>query len=184
MGNAHPFASVRSSFDPDTLQIMGVAFDSAWYKLLVSGSALAASWRAEHTREAFASQIVASARLGERDVDRLCDDALAHVQNLVVEPTRAPHRTAQRRRCRASEASKDSARSVSSAMPAMLWRKGQPRWYSPGFIAPLPCPTAHRASSVMLGGEGALAPFVCDNCACSRRRRSFTTRRRRCQPAL
>jgi hypothetical protein len=89
MGNAHPFVSVRSSFDPDTLQIMGVAFDSAWYKLLVSGSALTASWRAEHTREALASQIVASAQLGERDIGRLCEDALAHAQNLVVEPRKA-----------------------------------------------------------------------------------------------
>jgi hypothetical protein len=88
VGNVHPFARVRS-FDPDTLQIMGVALDSAWYKLLVSGSALTASWRAEHTREELASQIVASAQLGERDVERLCDVALAHVQNLVVEARKA-----------------------------------------------------------------------------------------------
>ena len=88
MGNVHPFARVRS-FDPDTLQIMGVALDSAWYKLLVSGSALTAAWRAEHTREALASQIVASAQLGERDVQRLCDVAVAHVQGLVVEPRKA-----------------------------------------------------------------------------------------------
>jgi hypothetical protein len=65
VGNVHPFARVRS-FDPGTLQIMGVALDSAWYKLLVSGSALTAAWRAEHTREALASQIVASAQLGAR----------------------------------------------------------------------------------------------------------------------
>jgi hypothetical protein len=88
VGNVHPFARVRS-FDPNTLQIMGVALDSAWYKLLISGSALTASWRAEHTREALASQIVASAQLGERDVERLSDVALAHVQNLVVEPRKA-----------------------------------------------------------------------------------------------
>ena len=74
---------VRSAFDLDTLQIMSVALDCAWYKLLVSGSALTASWRAEHTREALALQIVASARLGERDVGRLCEDALAHAQSLV-----------------------------------------------------------------------------------------------------
>jgi hypothetical protein len=68
---------------------MGVALDCAWYKLLVSGNALTASWRAEHTQEALASQIVASAQLGERDIDRLCDLALAHVRNLVVEPEKA-----------------------------------------------------------------------------------------------
>jgi hypothetical protein len=33
---------------------------------------------------------VVSARLGERDIGRLCEDALAHAQNLVVEPTKAP----------------------------------------------------------------------------------------------
>jgi hypothetical protein len=43
MGTIHPFGRVRS-FDPDT-QIMGVALDSAWYNLMVSGSALAESWR-------------------------------------------------------------------------------------------------------------------------------------------
>jgi hypothetical protein len=84
VGDVQPFASARSSFDPDTLQIMGVALDCAWYKLLVSGSALTASWRAEHTREALALQIVASAQLGERDINRLSDDALAHVRSLVA----------------------------------------------------------------------------------------------------
>jgi hypothetical protein len=88
VGNVHPFAHVRS-FDPDTLQIMGVALDCAWYKLLVSGSVLTASWRAEHAREALASQIEASARLGERDIERLCAVALAHVEGLVVGPREA-----------------------------------------------------------------------------------------------
>jgi hypothetical protein len=88
MGTIHPFDRVRS-FDPDTLQIMGVALDCAWYKLLVSGSALTAAWRAEHTREALASQIVASARLGERDIERLCAVAVAHVEGLVVEQREA-----------------------------------------------------------------------------------------------
>ena len=81
--------------DPDTLQIMGVAFDFAWYKLLVSGSAVTASWRAEHTREALALQIVASARLGEGDVGRLCEDALAHAQKIRLSsrPRRSPERS-------------------------------------------------------------------------------------------
>jgi hypothetical protein len=89
MGTVHPFIRVRS-FDPNTLQILGVALDTAWYQLMVSGSALAASWRAEHTREALASRIIASALMGERDVDRLCKDALAHVESLIVEPTAPP----------------------------------------------------------------------------------------------
>jgi hypothetical protein len=91
MGTVHPFAGQRRSFDPDTLQIMGVAFDSAWYKLLVSGSALTASFRAEHTREALALRIITRARMGERDVTRLQDDAVAHVkEHLEIEPRKAP----------------------------------------------------------------------------------------------
>jgi hypothetical protein len=86
MRSVHPFARQRS-FDPDTLQIMGVSLDCAWYELLVSGSALTASFRAEHTREALALYILAKARLGERDVNRLRDYAVAHVKELLeVEP--------------------------------------------------------------------------------------------------
>jgi hypothetical protein len=89
MGTIHPFDRVRS-FDPDTLQIMGVALDSAWYNLMVSGSALAESWRAEHTRKALAARIIASAQMGEHDVERLRDDALAYVRTLIVEPRTWP----------------------------------------------------------------------------------------------
>lgn len=67
MGSMHPFRRARS-FDPDTLQIMGVALDCAWYQLISSRSALAASWRAEHTREILASRIMVNAMDGERDV--------------------------------------------------------------------------------------------------------------------
>jgi hypothetical protein len=90
MGTIHPFGRVRS-FDPDT-QIMGVALDSAWYNLMVSGSALAESWRAEHTRKALAARIIASAQMGEHDVERLRDDALAYVRTLIVEPRTLPVR--------------------------------------------------------------------------------------------
>jgi hypothetical protein len=90
MGSVHPFARQRS-FEPNTLQIMGVALDCAWYELTVSGSALTASFRAEHTREALAVCIIAKAQLGEREVNRLRDYAVAHVKELLeVEP--ATHR--------------------------------------------------------------------------------------------
>ena len=87
MGSIHPFRSVRS-FEPDTLQIMGVALDCAWYQLMASGSVLAASWRSEHTREILASRIIARAMVGERDVAHLRDYALAHIDDLV--PTAPP----------------------------------------------------------------------------------------------
>jgi hypothetical protein len=53
-------------------------------------AALAAAWRAEHTREALASRLIATALGGERDIDRLRDGALAHVATMIVEPTKSP----------------------------------------------------------------------------------------------
>jgi hypothetical protein len=79
VGRAHPFAHQRA-FDSETLQIMGVALDCAWYALMVSGSALTASFRAEHTRDALAARIMEAARRGERDIERLRDDAVAYVR--------------------------------------------------------------------------------------------------------
>ena len=57
MGRAHPFARQRA-FDCETLQIMEVALACAWHALMVSGSTLTASFRAEHTRDAPASRIM------------------------------------------------------------------------------------------------------------------------------
>jgi hypothetical protein len=86
MASIHPFGR-QKSFDPETLQVMGVALDCAWYQLMISGSALTASFRVEHTREALASCIITKAQLGERDVSRLRDYAVAHVRELLeVEP--------------------------------------------------------------------------------------------------
>ena len=93
MGSLNPFPRQRS-FDPSTLEIMGVALDCAWYELLVSRSALTASRRAEHTREVLASCVITKAQLGERDVNRLRDYAVAHVKELLqVEPAKGSTET-------------------------------------------------------------------------------------------
>jgi|SoiMethySBSTD1v2_1073268.scaffolds.fasta_scaffold01912_12 hypothetical protein len=58
-------ARIRSranAFDSETLQIMEVALACAWHALMVSGSTLTASFRAEHTRDALASRIMDAAR--------------------------------------------------------------------------------------------------------------------------
>ena len=95
MGNVHPFAGQRA-FNPETLQIMGVALDCAWYRLMVGGSALTASFRAEHTRHALAMRIADAARLGERDIERLRDDAVAYVEReLDPGPPRLPAKEAR-----------------------------------------------------------------------------------------
>ena len=78
MGTVHPFAE-HKPFDPEAAAAMGLAFDAAWQKLLVRGTHLAAPWHAEATREALAMQIIDVAKTGERDVNRLRDDAVAFV---------------------------------------------------------------------------------------------------------
>jgi hypothetical protein len=78
MGTVHPFAQLQP-FDPATCDAMGLAFETAWQKLLVSGAHLASSAYAEATREALAMHIIDLAKQGERDVNRLRDDAVAFV---------------------------------------------------------------------------------------------------------
>ena len=53
MGRVDPFAA-NQLFDPATCKALGLAFDTAWQKLLVSGSALASSGCADVTRDALA----------------------------------------------------------------------------------------------------------------------------------
>jgi hypothetical protein len=66
-------------FDPKTAEVMRLAFHTAWQALLVSGSELVASFRAEATREALVLRIIELAQDGERDVVRLRDQAVAYV---------------------------------------------------------------------------------------------------------
>jgi hypothetical protein len=71
---------------------MGLAFESAWQKLLVSGTHLASSAYADATREALAMHIIELAKRGERDADRLRDDAVVfvlHKLSLAQEPEAA-----------------------------------------------------------------------------------------------
>ena len=72
-------------FQPATLAVMAAAFDATWYKLRSTGDILAAEFRACQTREAMALRIIAAARLGERDVARLSDAAMAHARTLVFD---------------------------------------------------------------------------------------------------
>ncbi len=71
---------VLRPFDPETARIMGLAFETAWERLLVVGSALVASFNADGAREALALRIVHMAQRGEHDLNRLRDDAVAYVQ--------------------------------------------------------------------------------------------------------
>jgi hypothetical protein len=77
------YFEVQDSFcegDRDTCEALGEAFETAWQRLLVSGSALASSRYADATREALAMHIIDLAQRGERNLIRLQDDAVAFVR--------------------------------------------------------------------------------------------------------
>jgi hypothetical protein len=69
----------NAAFDPDTITLLASAFDTAWDTLKKSGSAFAADDRAASTREMLAKRIIEMGKDGERDPQRLVDDALAHL---------------------------------------------------------------------------------------------------------
>ena len=76
MSNIHP---TDKSFDPEATHAMGVAFDSAWHDLEASGNIFSPQFTADWARKRIATRIINMALRGERDPDRLCDDALAYL---------------------------------------------------------------------------------------------------------
>jgi hypothetical protein len=69
----------QTAFDPDTVALLSSAFDTAWDTIKKSDSPLAADGQAASTRELLAKRVIATGRKGERDKQRLVDDALAHL---------------------------------------------------------------------------------------------------------
>ena len=57
-------------FDPETIRLMGIAFEMALVALQRTDGAI------NPTREAVAQKIIDLAKAGERDPERLCDEAL------------------------------------------------------------------------------------------------------------
>ena len=70
-----------AAFDPEATKTLASAFDTAWNVLRRSGSTLAADDKAVVTREVLAKRIIAMGRTGERDRQRLVNDALVHAAN-------------------------------------------------------------------------------------------------------
>jgi hypothetical protein len=68
-----------SAFDPDTVALFASAFDTAWDTLKTSRSPLAVDGQADSTRELLAKHIIEMAQKGERDGQRLANEALAHL---------------------------------------------------------------------------------------------------------
>src|SRR5258708_7892359 len=77
VGRDMPIAALlaHTAFDPDTIALLASAFDTAWETVKKSDSAFAADSQAESTRELLAQRIIATARKGERNEQRLVSDA-------------------------------------------------------------------------------------------------------------
>lgn len=71
----------KTTFDPQTNDLLAAAFDTAWKLLRASGSTLAAGPESTATRELLAKRIIETAQRGERDAFKLIDDALMHLAN-------------------------------------------------------------------------------------------------------
>jgi len=67
------------ALDPETVGILVATFDDAWKCVEDSGASFVSDAHAEATREILALRIIDMARLGERDVYRLQQDAVLHL---------------------------------------------------------------------------------------------------------
>ena len=69
----------ENAFDPKAIAILAAAFDAAWETVQKSGSPLASEAEAAATRERIAKRIIEMGTQGERDHQRLVENALAYL---------------------------------------------------------------------------------------------------------
>lgn len=69
----------KGSFDPETASLLASAFEIAWETVKKSGSPLAENGNAPLTREIIAKRIIETAQTGERNPQRLVEDAIIFV---------------------------------------------------------------------------------------------------------
>ena len=70
-----------AGFDAEATLLLSSAFDAAWQAVRTSGSGLADDIHAAASRDMLARRIIEMARRGERNQDRLVEDALAYLAN-------------------------------------------------------------------------------------------------------
>ncbi|MGC1778875.1 MAG: hypothetical protein WBB34_13075 [Xanthobacteraceae bacterium] len=78
--------------DPEITGVLSAAFDTAWQRVVDSGSPLAAVDAAAAMREILAKNIIAAAQDGERDKNGLVEGALAHLTLSAQTRAAAPSR--------------------------------------------------------------------------------------------
>jgi hypothetical protein len=69
-----------TAFDPETIEILGVALDAAWRQVEANKSAFKADGNTDGARNALAKHIVNMARRGERDPQCLSQAAVEQLR--------------------------------------------------------------------------------------------------------
>ena len=69
-------------FDPEQVRIVTTAFDQTWQAVHETGTPFASNGVAEATGDVVALRIIAMARLGELDCDRLREGALRYLAEM------------------------------------------------------------------------------------------------------
>ena len=69
----------KAGFRPEETHILTEAFDQAWSKFKASGNPLASDGCAPSTRTLLAKRMIETAQKGERNRNRLIEDALAYL---------------------------------------------------------------------------------------------------------
>ena len=73
-----PFLS-RAAFEPEVVEILAAAYESAWAAIEKSGNAFASPRYKRAAQEILAKHIIETAQRGERDRQRLCEDAVTYL---------------------------------------------------------------------------------------------------------
>jgi hypothetical protein len=76
----------ETAFAPETIEILAVALDETWGRLEKSGSRLTRPAYSRAMREVVAKRIMEMAQHGERDREKLVEDALHFVSANYEEP--------------------------------------------------------------------------------------------------
>jgi hypothetical protein len=79
-------ALADAAFDAEATQLLGLAFEAAWQAVKSSGNGLADEAQAASIRECLARRVIEMGRRGERNHDRLVEEALLHLASSRAAP--------------------------------------------------------------------------------------------------
>jgi hypothetical protein len=79
--------ALAAAFDDNEVRILVDAFDQAWKTVHHSGAPFGSEGHVNATREQLALRIIEIAQLGERDPNRLRDDALLYLTRTNLKST-------------------------------------------------------------------------------------------------